>query len=127
MDAEREGQHASMRTLRWHWRLALAILAVLFVMGFAAVRTNTLGAGDRLDRLMARVGGIIHPAPHRPTLPTIVVTPEPTATPPPTPAPVGDLPITPAPIRRPRRRRRRSASRSTWRSCATTRPSSPPS
>ena len=96
MDAEREGQHASMRTLRWHWRLALAILAVLFVMGFAAVRTNTLGAGDRLDRLMARVGGIIHPAPHRPTLPTIVVTPEPTATPPPTPAPVGDLPVTPA-------------------------------
>ena len=31
--------------LRWHWRLAFAILAVLFVMGFAAVRTNTLGAG----------------------------------------------------------------------------------
>ena len=35
----------------------LAIVAVLFVMGFAAVRTNTLGAGDRLDRLMAGSAG----------------------------------------------------------------------
>jgi len=88
-----------MRSPRWHWRLALAIVAVLFVMGFAAARTNTLGAGDRLDRLMARIGGIIHPAPHRATLPTIVVTPEPTAsqTPLPTPEPVGDLLVTPAP------------------------------
>ena len=97
MDAKQEGPRSSMRVLRWHWRLAFAILAVLFVMGFAAVRTNTLGAGDRFDRLLARVGGIIHPAPHRPTLPTIVVTPEPTATPPPTPAPIGDLPATPPP------------------------------
>jgi hypothetical protein len=80
MDVEREEPPSPMRTLRWHWRLAFAILAVLVVMGFAAVRTNTLGAGDRFDRLLARIGGIIHPAPDRPTLPTIVVTPEPTAT-----------------------------------------------
>ena len=92
MDAEREGRRTSMFKSRWHWRLAFAIVAVLFVMGFAAVRTNTLGAGDRLDRMMARIEGIIDPAPRRPTLPTIVVTPEPTAsqTPLPTPEPVGD-------------------------------------
>lgn len=79
-----------MRTGRWHWRLAFAIVAVLFIMGFAAVRTNALGAADRLDRMMARIGSIIHPAPDRPTLPTIVVTPEPTASP--TPEPVGEVP-----------------------------------
>ena len=102
----------------WHSRS----LAVLFVMGFAAVRTNTLGAGDRLDRLMARVRRH-HPsrAASATPCPTIVVTPEPTATPPPTPAPVGDLPDHARPRSDGRRRRRRrSASRSTWRSCATT-------
>ena len=94
MDAEREGRRTSMFKSRWHWRLAFAIVAVLFVMGFAAVRTNTLGAGDRLDRMMARIEGFIDPAPRRPTLPTIVVTPEPTAsqTPLPTPEPVGAVP-----------------------------------
>ena len=90
MDADKEGPSSSMRTGRWHWRLAFAILAVMFVMGFAAVRTNTLGAADRLDRMMARIGSIIHPAPHRPTLPTIVVTPEPSVSP--TPEPVAELP-----------------------------------
>jgi hypothetical protein len=74
-----------MRMLRWHWRLAAVILAVLLLMGFAAVRTNTLGAGDRLDRMMARIGAIIHPAPDRPTLPTIVVTPQPSVSPTPLP------------------------------------------
>jgi hypothetical protein len=77
---------------RWRWRLALLVVAV-FVgiggMGGAAIRTNTLGAGDRFDRMMARVGAILHPAPHRDTLPTIVVTPFPSAsvTPDATPAP----------------------------------------
>jgi hypothetical protein len=86
-----------MRTGRWHWRLAVAILAVMFVMGFAAVRTNTLGAADRLDRMMARIGSVIHPAPHRPTLPTIVVTPQPAVSPTPiaTPAQLGDPPADP--------------------------------
>ena len=92
MDAGREGPSSSMRTGRWHWRLAFAILAVMLVIGFAAVRTNTLGAGYRLDRLMARIGAIVNPAPHRPTLPTLVVTPEPSVSP--TPEPVGDLPAT---------------------------------
>ncbi|HYN64337.1 MAG TPA: hypothetical protein VES36_07010 [Candidatus Limnocylindrales bacterium] len=65
------------------------MVAVLVVMGGAAIRTNALGAGDRFDRMMARLGVVLHPAPHRPTLPTIVVTPFPSAsaTPDTTPAP----------------------------------------
>ena len=64
--------------MRW-WRLAAVILLVMVALGFTAVRTNTLGAGDRLDRLMARIGAIVHPAPHRSTLPTVVFTPYPSA------------------------------------------------
>jgi hypothetical protein len=69
-----------MHALSWRWRLTLLVVAVLVGMGGAAIRTNTLGAGDRFDRMMARVGAILHPAPHRDTLPTIVVTPFPSAT-----------------------------------------------
>jgi hypothetical protein len=92
-----------MRTGRWHWRLAIAIVTVMSITGFAAVRTNALGTGDRFDRLMARIGTVIHPAPDRPTLPTIVVTPEPAAsrTPAPTPALVADLPASPDPTATP--------------------------
>jgi hypothetical protein len=60
-------------------RIGLVIVLVGVLTGFAAVRTNALGAGDRFDRLMARVGTILHPAPHRATLPTIVYTPYPSA------------------------------------------------
>jgi hypothetical protein len=69
--------------------LALLVVVVMVGMGGTAVWTNTLGAGDRLDRMMARLGVILHPAPHRATLPTIVVTPFPSAsaTPDATPTP----------------------------------------
>jgi hypothetical protein len=72
-----------MRTLRRRWRVAAAALIVVFALGTTAVWTNTLGAGDRFDRMMARIGAIIHPPPNRPTLPTLVFTPQPipTATP----------------------------------------------
>jgi hypothetical protein len=78
-----------MGVLRWRWRLALLVVGVMAAMGGTAIWTNTLGAGDRFDRMMARLGVIIHPAPHRATLPTIVVTPFPSVsdTPDPTPAP----------------------------------------
>jgi hypothetical protein len=64
---------------RW-WRIGVVVLAVVILMGAAAVKTNALGAGDRFDRLMARVGVFLHPAPDRATLPTIVFTPYPSAT-----------------------------------------------
>jgi hypothetical protein len=69
-----------MRRLRLRWPLAAMLVMVLGMgAGFGAVRTNALGAGDRFDRLMAKVGAILHPAPHRDTLPTIVFTPYPSA------------------------------------------------
>jgi hypothetical protein len=60
-------------------RLVLAALAVvlLFVTGFTVVSANVLGMGDRLDRLAARVENFIDPPPQRSTLPTVVVTPQP--------------------------------------------------
>ena len=64
----------------WHWwRLAAVVLAVMVALGFTAVKTNALGAGDRFDRLMARIGVFIHPAPHRETLPTVIFTPYPSS------------------------------------------------
>jgi hypothetical protein len=64
---------------RWRWRFVPLALAVVLVLGATAVRTNALNAGDRFDRMMARIGAIIHPAPDRPTLPTVVFTPRPVA------------------------------------------------
>ena len=61
--------------------VAAVVLAVMIALGFTAVRTNALGAGDRFDRLMARIGTVIHPAPHRETLPTVVFTPYPSSSP----------------------------------------------
>ena len=63
------------------WRLAVVALAVLFTLGFTAVWTNALGAGDRLDRLLARIDLIVDPPPDRPTLPTVVVSETPSAAP----------------------------------------------
>lgn len=56
------------------WQLALLVIAVGAAAGFAAVRTNALGAADRLDRMAARVEAIVDPAPDRSTVPTVVVT-----------------------------------------------------
>jgi hypothetical protein len=55
------------------------ILLLMVAAGFTAVETNFLGAAHRLDRLMARVGAIVDPAPHRSTLPTVVYTPYPSS------------------------------------------------
>jgi hypothetical protein len=63
-------------------RLALAALAllILFVTGFTVVQANVLGMGDRFDRLTARIENFIDPPPDRSTIPTVVVTPAPSAT-----------------------------------------------
>ena len=68
-------------------RIALAALALLliFATGFTVVRANVLGMGDRFDRLAARIENFIDPPPARSTLPTVVVTPAPSASPTPEP------------------------------------------
>jgi hypothetical protein len=72
---------------RRRWGLAALALVFLFVTGFAVVRGNVLGMGDRLDRLTARIENFIDPPPDRSTIPTVVVTPKPSPTPSPTLAP----------------------------------------
>lgn len=58
---------------------AVLVAAALFVGGLA-VAGNVFGAGDRFERLLARVERFISgPPPDRETLPTIVVTPAPGA------------------------------------------------
>jgi hypothetical protein len=92
------------------WRILLLTLAVVLALGSTAVWTNALGAGDRFDRLMARVQGFIDPPPDRPTLATNVYTPRPAPTASPTPLPTSSAPgatqvpvptATPEPIRAP--------------------------
>ena len=91
---------------RW-WRLGLLILVTVVLLGAAAVKTNALGAGDRFDRLMARIGVLIHPAPDRPTLPTIVFTPYPSDSAEPEPTPSALASTTSAPTASPTPRPRR--------------------
>lgn len=82
-------------------RIALVALAflLLFATGFTVVRANVLGMGDRFDRLAARIENFIDPPPQRSTLPTVVVTPEPSlsATPEPTLAPTPEPSASPSP------------------------------
>lgn len=102
-----------MRMQPRRWQLAILIVVVSGAVGFGGVQANVLGAGDRLDRVIARMEVFLDPPPDRPTVPTVVVTPRPIASeaPPPTPdAIAGDpneLPSrpaatsTPAPVREP--------------------------
>jgi hypothetical protein len=87
------------RRLRQRWPLAALALVILFVSGFTVVRANVLGMGERFDRWAARVESIIDPPPDRSTIPTVVVTPEPSPspTPRPTPAPSDEPSTTPSP------------------------------
>lgn len=70
------------------WQLALLVVAVASLTGFTTVRTNALGAADRLDRVIERVALFIDPPPDRPTQETVVVTPRPSATAAATPNPI---------------------------------------
>jgi hypothetical protein len=66
-----------LSVLRRRWRLAIVALLVITTIGFTAVWTNALGAGERFHRLVARIELALDPPPRRPTVSTIVVTPRP--------------------------------------------------
>jgi len=88
------------RRAQRRWPLAAMALVILFVSGFAAVRADVLGMGERFDRWRSRVEAFIDPPPDRSTIPTVVVTPEPspTATPVPTLAPSASPTPSPTPL-----------------------------
>jgi hypothetical protein len=84
---------------RTRGRVALAALALvlLFATGFTVVSANVLGIGGRFDGFIATVENFIDPAPQRSTLPTVVVTPEPSAAPTATPTLAPSATPTPSP------------------------------
>jgi hypothetical protein len=59
--------------------MVLTTIALAAILGFGAVWTNALGMGERFERYMTRVQAFIDPPPDRATLPTVVVTPQPSA------------------------------------------------
>jgi hypothetical protein len=77
------------------WLVATLALLLVFATGFTIVRTNALGMGDRFERLTARIENFIDPPPDRSTIPTVIITPDPSPSPtsdarpsdPPTPEP----------------------------------------
>lgn len=89
------------RGTKGRFGIAALALILLFATGFGAVRVNLLDVGDRLDRLVSRVETALDPPPQRSTLPTVVVTPAPSATPrhtqTRTPEPSGTTTPSPAP------------------------------
>jgi hypothetical protein len=92
-----------MNTLvKKRWPIAALVLVLLFVTGFAVVQANVLGMGERFDRWSALVENWIDPPPDRPTIPTVVVTPEPTASPTPEVTPEPSASPTPSPTPIPR-------------------------
>jgi hypothetical protein len=67
--------------------IAAITLVLLFVFGFTIVRANVLGMGERFDRWASRVEAFIDPPPDRSTIPTVVVTEDPSPSPTPRPSP----------------------------------------
>jgi len=88
--------------IRRRWPLAALAIIFLFAAGFFVVQTNALGMGDRFDRLVSRIETFIDPPPDRSTIPTVVVTAEPSPSPTPevTLAPSASPTPSPTPIPR---------------------------
>jgi hypothetical protein len=61
------------------WRVLLIVGIVGVALGFGAVATNAFGAGDKFERLIAKIDRLIigTPPPDRVTRPTVDVTPQP--------------------------------------------------
>lgn len=88
------------RSRRAFFGLALLVVLAIGVLGLGAVATNAFGAGDKFDRLVAKVERFIIGAPpaDRSTRPTVEVTPRPSSSPSPTPKPASLPPgATPTP------------------------------
>lgn len=90
--------------------LGQTIAAAILIIGFlgaagtaAAISTNTLGAGDLYERLVAKIERFIAgPPPDRPTVPTVTVTPKPSRPAPSVDPIASDGPATPTPSPIPR-------------------------
>ena len=67
--------------------MAAISVVLLFAMGFTVVRANVLGMGDRFDRMTGRIEAFVDPPPDRSTIPTVVVTEEPSPSESPSPDP----------------------------------------
>ena len=80
-----------------HLPLAVLALVLVFATGFGVVRANVLGMGERFDRLTGRIEAFIDPPPDRSTIPTVVVTPDPTTSAAPTPEATARASATPTP------------------------------
>jgi hypothetical protein len=84
-------------------RQAIVIVLVVGVVGavlsFGAVATNAFGAGDKFDRLVAKIERLIvgPPPADRPTVPTVTVTPAPSRRPTPPPSLAAGASPTPSP------------------------------
>lgn len=88
-----------MKRLPRPWLLASGLLLLIFLSGFAVVRANVFGMGDRFERLTARIENFIDPPPDRSTIPTVVVTPAPSQTIEPT-SPSAQPTLSPTPLAR---------------------------
>lgn len=81
LDLDLHRRRSRARRVASHWRLLLLLAFVGGAVVLAAIATNTFGAGDRFDRLTARVERLIAgPVPTRSTRPTVVITEPPPAT-----------------------------------------------
>jgi len=85
------------------WRLLVAIMVVLVLVGGVAVWTNVLGVGDEVRGVARRIELIVDPPPDRPIAAEVHVTPRPSRAPTPSPAPTPAVSLaagapTPAPI-----------------------------
>lgn len=93
--------HVPVTTIRSRRRTTALLLVIAFVVGVVAgstaIATDTLGAGDLFDRVVAKVDRFLAgPVPDRPTAGTVKVTlPPPTPAPTPTPVPTATPSLAP--------------------------------